>query len=131
MIDFHRFVTSFKKHNLCTSRAVLPLPLLFSRLSTILFIDREIHETIPLQCRRCFSLFYEKNFSCWMSAKHWCCKLQALKGGNFGPKLTHLPLWILIGHFFFTCEKHCSLLWLGKTYFRMKINDMTNTRFSK
>ena len=56
-------VSPIKKHKLLTSRSVFPLPLLFSRLSTILFIDREIHETIPLQCRTCFSLFYEKNVS--------------------------------------------------------------------
>ena len=35
-------ISSYKKHNLLTSRSVFPHPLLFSWLSTILFIDREI-----------------------------------------------------------------------------------------
>ena len=67
--------SSGKEHNL-SLRLVLffPFPLLFSWLSTYLFIDREIQETIPLQFPGCFSVFlqeilFEKFFSCWMSAK--------------------------------------------------------------
>ena len=42
-------IALIKKHNL-SLRLVLffPIPLLFNRLPTTLFIDREIHETIPL-----------------------------------------------------------------------------------
>ena len=65
----------------------------------------------------------------------------AIKGGNFGAKLTHLcGFWldvsffshvkktsfaILIGRIiFFTCENHRSLLWLARTNLRTKIYDI-------
>ena len=64
----------------------------------------------------------------------------AIKGGNFGSKLTHLcGFWldvsfltcekisfaILIGRIiFFTCENHRSLLWLARTNLRKKIYDI-------
>ena len=58
---------SDKKHNLFTSRSVFTLPMLFSRLSTVLFIDREIHETIPSNVGGVFhflrEIIVEKNFS--------------------------------------------------------------------
>ena len=64
----------------------------------------------------------------------------AIKGGNFGAKLTHLcgfwldvsffshvkktSLAILIGRIiFFTCENYRSLLWLARTNLRTKIYD--------
>ena len=63
----------------------------------------------------------------------------AIKGRNFGAKLTHLPLWlliflthektsfaILIGHIiFFTFENYRSLLWLARTNLRTKIYDIS------
>ena len=66
----------------------------------------------------------------------------AIKGGNFGVKLTHLcGFWldvsffshvkktsfaILIGRIiFFTCENHSSLLWLARTHLRIKIYNTT------
>lgn len=85
---------------------------------------------------------FEKNFSCWMSAKHSQSEgtASAYKRQEFWHE-THTPLWVLIGHIifltcgktsfailiwgtiFFTCEKHHSLLWLARTYLRMK-NDI-------
>ena len=54
--------SSDKEHNL-SLRLVLffPFPLLFSWLSTYLFIDREIQETIPLRFPWCFSVFFTRN----------------------------------------------------------------------
>ena len=75
-------------------------------------------------------------FECVRSARQ-----AAIKGGNFGAKLTHLcSFWldvsffshvkktsfaILIGRIiFFTCENHRSLLWLARTNLRTKIYDI-------
>ena len=65
----------------------------------------------------------------------------AIKGGNFGAKLTHLSgFWLDVSFFshvkktsfailigciiFFTCENHRSLPWLTKTNLRTKIYDI-------
>ena len=117
------------------SRSVFPLPLLFSRLSIIVFTDREIHETIPLQFQRCFSLFYSKTSSrktflveCLRTTR----KARALQATSTCKRLefwreTHTAMClligrvifllrettsfpILIGRIFFSCEKHRSLL---------------------
>ena len=65
----------------------------------------------------------------------------AIKGGNFGAKLTHLcGFWLDVSFFshvkkhrsrfwldvsfFFTCENHRSLLWLARTNLRTKIYDI-------
>ena len=65
----------------------------------------------------------------------------AIKGGNFGAKLTHLcGFWLDVSFFshmkkhrsrfwldvsfFFTCENHRSLLWLVRTNLRTKIYDI-------
>ena len=79
--------SSDKEHNL-SLRLVLffPFPLLFSWLSTYLFIDREMQETIPLQFPGCFSVFFTRNTlrknlfllnDCEALAKRERCKLQA------------------------------------------------------
>ena len=65
----------------------------------------------------------------------------AIKGGNFGAKLTHLwgfwldvlffshvkkhrsRFWLDVS-FFFTCESHRSLLWLARTNMRTKIYEI-------
>ena len=64
----------------------------------------------------------------------------AIKGGNFGAKLTHLcGFWLDVSFFshvkkhrsrfwldvsfFFTCENHRSLLWLARTNLRTRIYD--------
>ena len=66
----------------------------------------------------------------------------AIKGGNFGAKLTHLcGFWLDVSFFshvkkhrsrfwldvsfFFTCENHSSLLWLARTHLRIKIYNTT------
>ena len=65
----------------------------------------------------------------------------AIKGGNFGAKLTHLcGFWLDVSFFshvkkhrsrfwldvsfFFTCKNHRSLLWLARTNLRTKIYDI-------
>ena len=50
-----------------TYRSVFALPLLFSRLSTILFIDRKIHETVPLYIVLFLSEKLLREFSRWKS----------------------------------------------------------------
>ena len=95
---------------------------------------------IPHQFPRCFPLLlreklFEKNYPSWMSAKRRC-KLQVIKGGNFGAKLTHLcRLWLDVSFFshvkkhlhdsywtiiFFMCWNHCSLLWLARKHLLLK-----------
>ena len=66
----------------------------------------------------------------------------AIKGGNFGAKLTHLcGFWLDVSFFshvkkhrslfwldvsfFFTCENHRLLLWFARTNLRTKIYDIT------
>ena len=43
-----------------TSRSVYPFPLLFRKLSTVFFIDRETNETIPLHFRMFFTFLARK-----------------------------------------------------------------------
>ena len=106
-------------------RLVLFPILLFFRLpSTIIFIDREIHETIPLRFRRCFSPFHEKNSSRKTFVVEWLRstrKTRALygqalvKGGNFGGKLIHLcDFWLEVS-FFSHVKNHRSRFWLDVT----------------
>ena len=108
-------------------RLVLFPILLFFRLpSTIIFIDREIHETIPLRFRRCFSPFYEKNSSRKTFVVEWLRstrKTRALygqalvKGGNFGGKLIHLcDFWLEVS-FFSHVKNHRSRFWLDVSFF--------------
>ena len=75
-----------------TSRSVYPFPLLFRRLSTVFFIDSETNETIPLHFQNVFHFFSEKNSLSKNFSLNLCeAALQAaIKGGNFGAKLTHL-----------------------------------------
>ena len=48
----------------------------------------------------------------------------AIKGGNFGAKLTHLCGFWLDVSFFSHVKKHRSLLWLARTNLRTKIYDI-------
>ena len=76
------------------SRYFNPFPLMFRRLSTVLFfINSERDETIPLHFRNVFHFFSKKNslsktflLECVRSG----AQQAAIKGGNFGAKLTHL-----------------------------------------
>ena len=119
----------------------VPFPLLFRRLSTVLFIHSETNETIPLNFRNVFHFFSKKNslsktlVECVRSGAASCNERRAFW------RETHTPLWLLIGRIifptheitsfailigciiFFMCEKHRSLLWLAKTNLRTKIND--------
>ena len=49
----------------------------------------------------------------------------AIKGGNFGAKLTHLCSFWLDVSFFSHVKKHRSLLWLARTNLRTKIYDIS------
>ena len=93
-----------KQHKLSLRLALFPLPLLFCRLSTVFFIDSETNETIPLQFPRCFSFFYEENFSRKTFSLNVCeAALQAAsvyKRREFRRE-THTPLWLLIGRIIF------------------------------
>ena len=76
-------------------RSVFPLLLLFSWLSTILFIGREIHETVPIS-KMFFTFLQIKNFfvECLQSTA-----LQTASGykrKEFWCE-TRTPLWLLIG----------------------------------
>ena len=111
--------SSDKEHNL-SLRLVLffPFPLLFSWLSTYLFIDREIQETIPLQFPGCFSVFFlreilfEKTFSCWMSAKlsqsesAASCKRLYIRPEFW--RECYTPLWLVIGRIIFLTPEETS-----------------------
>ena len=124
--------SSDKEHNL-SLRLVLffPFPLLFSWLSTYLFIDREMQETIPLQFPGCFSVFFTRNTlrknlfllnDCEALAKRERCKLQApiYKAWSLAP-MSCTPPWLVIGLSFFShVRKHRSLLWLARTHLRMR-----------
>ena len=69
----------------------LSLSALFRRLSTVFFIDSETNETIPLHFRNVLHFFSEKNSLSKTFLVVCEAALQAaLKGGNFGAKLTHL-----------------------------------------
>ena len=60
------------------------------------------------------------------SLKVWEAALQAaIKGGNFGAKLTHLCSFWLDVSFFSHVKKHRSLLWLARTNLRTKIYDIS------
>ena len=126
-----------------TSRSVYPFPLLFRRLSTVFFIDSETNETIPLHFRNVFHFFSKKNslsesflIECVQSGAASCNKRR-----EFWPRNSHTSVasdwmyhfshtWktsfaILIGCItFFTCENHCSLLWLARTNLRTKVYDI-------
>ena len=56
------------------------------------FIDSETNETTPLHLRNVFHFFSEKNSLSKIFSLNVCeAALQAaIKGGNFGAKLTHL-----------------------------------------
>ena len=102
-----------------TSRSVFPLPLLFRLFSTVFFIDRETNETIPLHFRNVFHFFSEKNslsktflFECVRSARQ-----AAIKGGNFGAKLTLLCSFWLDISFFSHVKKHRSRFRLDVSFF--------------
>ena len=125
-----------------TSRSVFPFPLLFRRQSTVFLIDSETNETIPLHFRNVFHFFLARK-TLWVKlfSLNVCeAALQAaIKGGNFGAKITHLcglwldvsfssnvkkhrsRFWLLKVSFFFMCENHRSLLWLARTNLRTKI----------
>ena len=95
-----------------TSRSVFPFPLLFRRPSTVFFIDSETNETIPLHFRNVFHLFSEKN-----SLSKAFLLQAAIKGGNFGAKLTHLCGFWLGVSFFSHVKKHRSRFWLDVSFF--------------
>ena len=104
-----------------TYRSVFALPLLFSRLSTILFIDRKIHETFPLQFPRCRSFLKEKlsrEFSRWKSSQgEGDASCNAYKRREFWPKLTHpCDFWLAVS-FFSRWKKHLSRFWLDVSFF--------------
>ena len=111
--------SSDKKHNK-SLRLFFPLPLLFCRLSTVFFIDSETNETIPLHFQNVFhffggeKLFWVKLFSLNV---HEAALQAAMKGGNFGAKLTHLcGFWLDIS-FFSHVKKHRSGFWLDVSFF--------------
>ena len=108
--------SSDKVHNL-SLRLVLffPFRLLLSWLSTYLFIDREIRETIPLQFPGCFSVFlreilFEKTFSCWMSAKLSQSESAAsCKGLYIRPEFwRECHTWLVIGRNIFLTREETS-----------------------
>ena len=80
-LNFWRFLLNY-------FHSAFPRLLLFSWLSTVLFIGREIHETVPVS--KMFFTFLVN------VCRAQCRKLQvALKGRNFGAKLTHLcDFWL-------------------------------------
>ena len=85
-------------------RSVFPLLLLFSWLSTILFIGREIHKTVPIS-KMFFTFLHIKNFFVE------CLQSTALQTANGYKRQefwceTHTPLWLLIACIIFlTLEK--------------------------
>ena len=93
-------------------RSVFPLLLLFSWLSTILFIGREIHETVPIS-KMFFTFLQIKNFFVE------CLQSTALQTANGYKRQefwceTRTPLWLLIGCiiFFSHLKKHFLQFWL-------------------
>ena len=108
-------------------RSVFPLPLLFSRLSTMLLIDREVHEIIPLQFPRCFSLkkktVREKLLSfnvCKALAKRWGCKLQAR---NSHTSVT--SYWMY--HFSHLWKTYRSRFWLDVSCFFLRVKSIVRS----
>ena len=134
-----------KKHNKIKAYVsfCLSLSAVVSRLSTVFFIDSETKETIPLHFRNVFHFLARKTLWVKLFSLNVCeAALQAaIKGGNFGAKLTHLcGFWLDISFFshvkkhrsrfwldvsfFFMCENHRSPLWLASTNLRTKIYDI-------
>ena len=142
-----------------TSRCVFPLSPLFCP-SSLQYSSSIVKYTKPFQSNfRDFSPFstrktlpwvfssecLQSNSQCEGTASCKCIKT----GGNFGAKRTHccgfwldvsffftrekISFVILIGRIaFFTCEKHCSLLWLPRTHFRMNLrHSLYNNRTLK
>ena len=120
--------SSNKKHNK-SLRLVLFIPFrcCFTGSLPYFFIDSETNETIPLHFRNVFHFFSEKNSLSKTFLVDKCVRSGAAscnKRREFWRE-TRTPLWLLIGRIiFFTCENHCSLLWLAGTNLRTKIYDM-------
>ena len=104
-LNFWRFLLNY-------FRSVFPCLLLFSWLSTVLFIGREIHESIPIS--KMFFTFLQKNFfgECLQSTAPQTSS--GSKRQEFWCK-THTPLWLLIGCIIFlTLEKASFAILIGR-----------------
>ena len=94
----------------------------------VFFIDSERNETIPLHFWNVFHFLTRKNplrKTFLLERVRSGAQQATRKGGNFGAKLTHLCGFWLDVSFFFTCENHSSLLWVARTYLRIKIYNTT------
>ena len=137
--------SSDKKHNK-SLRLVLFFPFRCCFASSLPFSLTTVKQTKPFHSisKMFFTFLARKTLWVKLFSLNVCeVALQAaVKGGNFGTKLTPLcGFWldvsffshvkktsvaILIGHIiFFTCENHRSLLWLARTNVRTKIYDIT------
>ena len=109
-----------KAHHKLTFCSVFPLPLLFRRLFTVFFIDKETNETIPLHFWNVFPFFnekklFEKNFSPRMCARRRSASCK--KRREFCAKLTHFCGFWLDVSFFSHVKKHRSRFWLDVSFF--------------
>ena len=136
--------SSDKKHNKslrlvlfipfrCCFAGSLPFPLLTAKQTKLFHSISEIFFTFLARKTLWVKLFSLNVCEAVLQA--------AIKGGNFGAKLTHpcgflldvsflahvkkTSFAVLIGRIiFFSCENHRSLLWLARTYLRTKIYDI-------
>ena len=137
--------SSDKKHNK-SLRFVLFFPFLCCFASSLPFSLTTVKQMKPFHSisKMFFTFLARKTLWVKLFSLNVCeVALQAaVKGGNFGTKLTPLcgflldvsffshvkktSFAILIGHIiFFTYENHRSLLWLARTNVRTKIYDIT------
>ena len=117
--------SSDKKHNK-SLRLVLFFPFCCCFAGSLPFSFSTVKQTIPIHFRNVLHFFSEKNslsktllVECVRSGAASCNKRRGFW------RETNTPLWLLIGRIiFFTCENHCSLLWLARTNLRTKIYDI-------
>ena len=96
----------YKKYNLSLRLAFcfVPLPrFFFNRPSTVVFIDSETYETVPLQCPRCFQFstrktpLYGLSLICRATRKARVLQVaRTVKGGNSDWKYHFSQTWRII-----------------------------------